>query len=88
MPYIKKEDRKKFDTAIDLLSERITTDGDLNYVITSLVHKILENRGVNYQNMNNLVGALECAKGEFMRVVMGPYEDRKRKENGNVSNLD
>mgnify|MGYP001287649377 CR=1 FL=1 len=88
MPYIKKEHRKLFDSNIKILSDQISCDGDLNYIITSLVHKELLKRGVNYQNMNNLVGSMECAKNEFIRVVIGPYEDKKRVQNGNISELD
>jgi hypothetical protein len=88
MPYIKKEERVQFQTALNYLAQNIETDGDLNYCMSFLIHKILEKRGVNYQNMNNLVGSLECAKNEFIRTIMSPYEDKKRLENGNVSNLD
>jgi len=88
MPYIKKENRIKFDALIDELSDQITCEGDLNYIITSLVHFEIIKKGKNYQVVNNLIGALECAKLELYRVVIGPYEDIKLKENGNVSRLD
>jgi hypothetical protein len=65
----------------------VNTDGELNYCITLLVHKILKKRGIKYQNMNNLVGCLECAKQEFLRIVVGPYENEKKQKNGGVSDL-
>lgn len=88
MPYIKKENRLKFDTLISNLSDEITCEGDLNYIITSLIHFEIIKKGKNYQVVNNLIGALECAKMELYRVIIGPYEDIKLKENGNVSRLD
>ncbi len=65
-----------------------TCEGDLNYVITYLLHKELEKRGLNYQNANNLIGALECAKLEFYRTIIAPYENIKMDENGRVSQFD
>jgi hypothetical protein len=88
MPYIKKEDRLKFNNKVIEISNLITCDGDLNYIISLLLHKQLEKRGVCYQNMNNLIGSIECAKNEFLRTVVAPYEDKKRNENGSVSELD
>ena len=41
-------------------------------------------RGKCYATMNEIVGALECAKHEFQRRVMNNYEDLKCKENGDV----
>jgi hypothetical protein len=88
MPYIAKEERIKFEKPVQELSESIENDGDLNYCISLLMHKILEKRGVKYQNMNNIMGAIDCAKMEFYRTVASPYEDKRKSENGNVSNLD
>lgn len=88
MPYIKTEDRLKFNTRINEISNLITCDGDLNYVISLLLHKQLEKRGICYQNMNNLMGSIDCAKMEFFRTVIAPYEDKKRNENGSVSEFD
>ena len=89
MPYIKKEDRRKFDKVIlNNLSKLVETDGELNYCVSLLLHSILEKRGINYQNMNNLIGTLECVKLELYRKVVSPYEEAKIDENGTVSRLD
>lgn len=88
MPYIKKEKRDELFVPIAQLSELITCEGDLNYIITTLTHMELMKKGLNYQHVNNLIGALECAKLELYRVIAAPYEDIKMKENGNVSSLD
>ena len=88
MPYIKQENRDKFYHALRELSQNITCSGDLNYVITSLIHKELFEKGLNYEHINSMIGVLECAKLELYRKIAAPYEDVKIKENGNVSNLD
>jgi len=88
MPYIKQENRGKFKFAIDDLSIQITCEGDLNYIITTLCHIQILKNGLNYQNINNLIGMLECAKLELYRKIAAPYEDIKSKENGNVTVLD
>ena len=90
MPYIKNTDRKQFDihineliTALHAVPENI--EGNLNYIISSLVDGLLES-GVKYKKLNALVGALECAKLEFYMRVARPYEDEKIIENGEVYN--
>ena len=42
--------------------------------------------GKNYSNLNEMIGALECCKQEYYRAIVGPYEDMKIDENGDVSN--
>jgi hypothetical protein len=88
MPYIKKDDRTKLNNRISEISELINGDGELNYAVSLLLHKQLVKRGICYQNMNNLMGSIDCAKMEFYRTVIVPYEDKKRNENGSVSELD
>jgi hypothetical protein len=84
MPYIKQEARPKLDGAIDELIAAVETDGELNYTVTRLVQGAAEKRGGGYAVFNALVGVLECAKLEFYRRVVRPYEDRKARENGDV----
>lgn len=59
------------------------TSGELNYLFTMLIKEYLRN-GVNYQKINDVIGALEGAKLEFYRRVVAPYEDEKIKQNGDV----
>jgi hypothetical protein len=58
--------------------------GELNYAITCLVRGYLRQNGLRYQQINDVVGALEGAKLEFYRRVVVPYEDRKMLANGDV----
>lgn len=84
MPYIKKEDRAKYDAYLAPLSDEIKVAGDLNYVISTLCDYYLTDHGKNYANVNLLVGALECAKLEMYRRIAAPYEDGKIGANGEV----
>ena len=82
MPYILPTDRAKFDYPLDRLQPE--TAGELNYCITRLLSNYMDVKGMRYQSMNDVVGALEGAKAEFQRIVVAPYEDKKMAENGDV----
>ena len=41
-----------------------------------------------YTVLNEVIGMLECAKLELYRQVAVPYEDKKKRNNGAVSELD
>lgn len=80
MPYVDAEARKRLDTGGAPQSA-----GELNYLITRLVDGYLGRRGApRYQDLNEAVGALECAKLELYRRLAAPYEDRKMREHGDV----
>lgn len=83
MPYIDEERREKLDYSIQVLSTSNLEAGDLNYVITRLLHIwcILNPR---YASYNAAIGVLECVKQEFYRRVVALYEDKKKEENGDV----
>ncbi len=85
MPYIKQEDRRKFDESLAELYP--TTPGELNYIFTALCQLYLVERGLNYVNINEVIGALECCKLELYRRIASPYEDNKISENGDVNCL-
>lgn len=80
MPYIKKERREEM-----LAGSRPQDAGELNFAITVLVDNYLQDRGgTKYSNLNEVVGAMECAKMELYRRIAAPYEDKKIKEAGDV----
>ena len=58
--------------------------GELNFQLTRIVMDYLRASGRCYATMNDIVGALECAKAEFIRRVVAPYEDAKCAEHGDV----
>jgi len=88
MPYIKGWDRAEFQSALSLLSDvvkrRGLSNGDLNYLMTSLGLLYLDKHGRSYDTISDVVKALECAKLEFYRRIAAPYEDGKRDSNGEV----
>ena len=87
MPYIKPENRKKYDTVLKELASILKTlppeevDGELNYIVTKILKGVYPLR---YYHINKAIGVLECAKLEFYRRVAAPYEDIKIKESGDV----
>ena len=80
MPYIKSEDRARIDDG-----GAPKTAGELNYAITRIVDDFLVQKGgVRYAHINEVIGALECAKLELYRRIAAPYEDKKISEAGDV----
>ena len=102
MPYIKKEDRPILQSKAKDLASHLLSVGDFNYAVSVILHEMTKRdgrdylsgtrgywpRSKRYTNMNALVGAMECCKLEFVRTVLSPYEDKKKAENGPVSELD
>lgn len=84
MPYIKQNERDRFNVAIEEINCFLCHPGELNYIITRLMHGYVNMNGVKYETLNAVIGALESAKAEFQRKIVAPYEDIKIKENGNV----
>ena len=85
MPYIVKAQREKYDGAIQEIGRVIgTTPGNLNYVVTRICHGYLDNGTLSYQRINDVIGALECAKLELIRRRVNSYEDKKILENGDL----
>lgn len=80
MPYITQERRDQiWDNDLD-----IRTPGELNFIFTIHIKEYIQNKGLGYQTINDIVGALECCKMEFIRRVVNPYEDSKIKSNGDI----
>ena len=87
MPYILPSERARFDPLINALSAELQKDGcpegNLNYVISSLVVKAFAaNR--RYAEGNKLMGVLSCVAAEFYRMDLAPYEDEKRAQHGEI----
>lgn len=84
MPYIKPEDRGKFNEEAVKLGTLAECAGDLNYAITVIAHTYLKKKSIRYANINEVIGALECCKIELYRAIAANYEDDKVIENGSV----
>ena len=89
MPYIPEHLRERYKRFLKLIEQLMTTrPGHLNYIISKLIHIYILRRGLSYEVLNEVIGVLECAKLELYRMVAAPYEDKKKSENGPVSELD
>lgn len=95
MPYIKQDDRdnilveatkwvpgEELYLCIDF--ENIKNAGELQYAMAVMFKSFMERKGLNYQNCNDVMGALAGAQMEFYRKVVQPYEDEKIELNGDV----
>ena len=87
MPYINSEERPKYEKLLIDIIETLKAqpidkiDGELNYVVTKILKGVYAPKYFNY---NRAIGVLECIKLEFYRRMVGPYEDTKVKESGDV----
>lgn len=80
MPYIDKLTREKI-----LANDHAPANaGELNFVLTVTCLAYFSRNGGRYQQINDVLGALEGAKMEFYRRLAAPYEDTKIAENGDV----
>lgn len=79
MPYISFENRVALEHG-----DTPQNAGELNYLFTCIANDYLADKGLSYQRLNDIVGAMECAKDELYRRIAAPYEDKKIAENGDV----
>jgi hypothetical protein len=83
MPYIEQAKRNRLGRTILPYDS-----GELNYTITIMIQKYLQQFGdLSYKNINEVIGVLECAKLELYRRIAAPYEDKKMEDNGDVFTL-
>jgi hypothetical protein len=83
MPYILQERRREL-TCGRAPRSYAKTKGELNFMFTVLAKEYLDNHGLCYDSINDIMGAFEAALAEFYRRVAVPYEDKKIAENGDV----
>lgn len=87
MPYIGRDQRPPIDALVDPLIEYLQSlpvekqDGSLNYSITKIIRHLYPSK---YFHFNRALGVLTAVTQELYRKVIGPYEDSKIKENGDV----
>ena len=90
MPYIKQDDRKKFEEVLQYFSSerflpvKINNPGELNYLFSMLAKIYIEQNGESYQKYNDVIGALHGASMELYRINVSDYENIKIKENGPI----
>ena len=84
MPYILEKDRPKFAKAIEDLAIKIESKGDLNYVISDLVGRLILKTKISYTQISEWIDGVDGAERELTRRLLDPYEDIKIEENGDV----
>lgn len=78
MPYIDEEARHR------VMVDGPNTSGELNYTLTNVINNYVFRKGLSYQTLNDVMGALDGAAREFYRRMVAPYEDQKKEQNGDV----
>ena len=82
MPYIKQEDRFLMNRVVDEMEVvGVKANGDLNYILYKFCK---DNVKPSYNNYKNFCGELRQCATEIERRLLGPYEDTKIEENGDV----
>jgi len=83
MPFIKPSDRLPFDRWLAACPS-FANKGELEYAIYLLLCKYMKGKETCYSLLHDAVYAATHAGEEFKRLVMDPYEDTKREENGDI----
>ncbi len=85
MPYIKQVERNRFENTLnDIMHNLPANAGELNYMLSRICDIYIQVKGKNYQNLNEVIGVLECVKQEYYRRIVVPYEDKKIEDNTDV----
>jgi hypothetical protein len=85
MPYVDKKTRERLDgDSRGIGVNHPQNVGQLTYDLQQCLKRYLEDRGLSYQTIAECLGALEGAKCDLNVRVVKPYEENKRRENGDV----
>ena len=84
MPYIKKEDRAKYDGPLDMI-QSIETKGELEYCIFKLMMKYQDDKYHNYANLHDTTYAAQHCADEFRERFLNAREKSARDANGDIN---
>lgn len=85
MPYIAASLRRHIDAQLNFVSVEGKTAGEMNYILSTLVAKWVEQNGARrYDNLRQGHSVLQDAAAEYYRRVMAPYEDEAMDKHGDV----
>ena len=84
MPYIEQKDRLKFDAALMHAGGNIVEKGELTYCIYKLGMEVMKDLDTSYTNLSMIRSAMLDAADEWWDQKIRPYENKKKKENGEV----
>lgn len=58
---------------------------ELEFILTQICSDYLDLKGgVCHAGIIEIIGVLECVKQEFFRLIVSPYNEQSRFENGDV----
>lgn len=82
MPYVNQTRREELESVLsEMIWRDVEANGDLNYILYAFCkHHVTP----SYNNYKNYCGELRQCATEIERRLLGPYEDKKIKENGDV----
>ena len=80
MPYILEENRPPLDPIVSDMLGHIEAPGDLAYVL----FKFLRKRATSWTTDCTWAGTVFLTLLEFYRSSVGPYEERRKADNGDV----
>jgi len=85
MPFVKDDSvlRNKLDDVTrTIISAQIEFNGDFNYILHQLAKYYVEH---SYGNLKNMLAELHEAEQYIRYKFLYPYEEKKKKENGDVN---
>ncbi len=83
VPYIKQDERKKFDEFFNKLPW-IESKGELEYLIFKLMRYYMLDKHYRYSTLHNCVYAAQHCADEFRRRFLDKREDEALRENGDI----
>jgi hypothetical protein len=86
MPYIPQARRREFEPETTRLCGKLDSvehKGDLTYLVYVLAIHSFKGRP-SYTSISNAISSLNDAAEEIRRRYLNSYEDKKRKENGDI----
>ena len=89
MPYINLGNRVALDPIIDGLLNRLASlecrKGDVNYCVTRIILEALRpSTGWDYHSLSDCVSVARDVADEIHRRLLGPYEDKAVRKNGDI----
>lgn len=82
MPYIHPNNRELMDNVVNEMRKMgVCVNGDLNYILYAFCKRYIK---PSYNNYKNYCGELRQCATEIERRILAKYEDKKRKQNGDV----
>ena len=85
MPYMREAARDYMRGPTQAVADVLCTKADLCYAVAVLMRAYIEQCDrQNWASMSDAIAAVECAKLDFYAMVVQPYEEQKKKANGDV----